>query len=126
MGFVCGPWCQVLDRETGQSVTVTLPCGSTRESRCPSCANRARWLRMQQCRDGWHLADEPKPETDDQDGAPDDPGDDQDPDADAGTPGSGRPRVSVGSARPVASRGSTTCRRCRWRRAPSAVAMKTQ
>ena len=52
---------QVLDRETGQSVTVALPCGSTRESRCPSCAKRARWLRMQQCREGWHLTDEPEP-----------------------------------------------------------------
>ena len=52
---------QVLDRETGESVTVALPCGSTRESRCPSCAKRARWLRMQQCREGWHLSDEPEP-----------------------------------------------------------------
>ena len=50
----------VLDQQTGERVTVALPCGSTRESRCPACAQRARWLRMQQCREGWHLSDEPE------------------------------------------------------------------
>ena len=83
---------QVLDRETGQSVTVALPCGSTRESRCPSCATRARWLRMQQCREGWHLIRRARagaPPADDP--ATDDRVDDQDPDVDEGTPGGGRP-----------------------------------
>ncbi|MGB8382031.1 MAG: replication initiator [Dermatophilaceae bacterium] len=50
----------VLDRQSGERVTVALPCGSTRESRCPACAQRAKWLRMQQCREGWHLSDEPE------------------------------------------------------------------
>src|SRR4051794_23779828 len=48
------------DRLTGTTTTVPIPCGSTRESRCPSCAHRARVLRMQQCAEGWHLTDEPE------------------------------------------------------------------
>src|SRR5215211_7061455 len=50
------------DRLTGTTTTVPIPCGSTRESRCPSCAHRARVLRMQQCAEGWHLTDEPEDE----------------------------------------------------------------
>jgi hypothetical protein len=54
------------DRLTGATTTVPIACGSTRESRCPSCAHRARVLRMQQCAEGWHLSDEPddQPPTD--------------------------------------------------------------
>src|SRR3954451_5068536 len=69
------------DRVTGQSTTVPIPCGSTRESRCPSCAHRARVLRMQQCAEGWHLTDEPEDDLgrgldlDDDEG----PDDDEDP-----------------------------------------------
>ena len=34
---------------------------------CPSCADKARRLRMHQCREGWHLTDEPPhPANDDQ------------------------------------------------------------
>ena len=33
---------RVMDRETGEAALVALPCQSTRESRCPSCAARAR------------------------------------------------------------------------------------
>ena len=51
----------VTDRATGKSTTVVIPCGSTRESRCPSCAGKARRLRMQQCAEGWHLEDDPLP-----------------------------------------------------------------
>jgi len=51
----------VTDRATGQSSTVVIRCGSTRESRCPPCAAKARRLRMQQCAEGWHLADDPLP-----------------------------------------------------------------
>jgi hypothetical protein len=60
---------QVVDRETGTETTVPIPCGSTLESVCPSCAHKARVLRMQQCREGWHLATEPAsdPDGDDRD-----------------------------------------------------------
>ena len=47
-----------------------LPCGSTRAAVCPSCAGRARKLRAQQCREGWHLTEDPdltpKPATENQ------------------------------------------------------------
>ena len=52
----------VTDRLTGAATTVPIACGSTRESRCPSCAHRARVLRMQQCAEGWHRSDEPEDE----------------------------------------------------------------
>ncbi len=51
---------RVIDRETGEASVVALPCQSTRDSRCPSCAARARTLRMTQCLAGWHLAEEPE------------------------------------------------------------------
>jgi hypothetical protein len=47
------------DPETGQSAIVDVPCGATSTSKCPPCAERARLLRMQQCRQGWHLDEEP-------------------------------------------------------------------
>lgn len=50
---------EVTDQETGQVERLTLPCGSTRASVCPSCAERARRLRMHQCSEGWHLSDDP-------------------------------------------------------------------
>jgi hypothetical protein len=45
--------------DTGQTEQVIVPCGSTLESVCPACAQRCQSLRVQQCRDGWHLEDEP-------------------------------------------------------------------
>ena len=66
----------VTDRQTGTATTVLIPCGSTRESRCPPCAEKARRLRMQQCAEGWHLADDPlppEPEHDHDDPEDDDP-----------------------------------------------------
>lgn len=51
----------VTDRTTGDVAAVPIPCGSTRESVCPACADRARRLRMMQCREGWHLTDDPLP-----------------------------------------------------------------
>jgi len=51
---------RVTDRATGATTTVAIPCGSTSESRCPSCATKARWLRMTQCAEGWHRDDEPE------------------------------------------------------------------
>ncbi len=39
----------------GESAVVDVPCGATQAAKCKSCAERARKLRMQQCREGWHL-----------------------------------------------------------------------
>ena len=49
------------DTETGQIEQVMIPCGATLASICPPCAERARMLRVAQCREGWHLEDEPDP-----------------------------------------------------------------
>ena len=40
------------DRDTGQTDTVLVPCGSTLDSACPPCAERAKTLRAAQCREG--------------------------------------------------------------------------
>lgn len=50
---------RVYDPTTGKAEYVGAPCKATFDSICPSCAARARSLRVQQCRDGWHLAEEP-------------------------------------------------------------------
>ena len=50
---------KVTDRATGDVRTVPIRCGSTRESVCPPCATKARRVRMQQCREGWHLTEDP-------------------------------------------------------------------
>lgn len=50
----------VHDRETGVTHLVPIPCGSTRENKCKGCADKARRLRMHQCREGWHRDDEPE------------------------------------------------------------------
>jgi hypothetical protein len=47
------------DLDTGEVDTVLVPCGATLASVCPACAERARTLRAAQCREGWHLEDEP-------------------------------------------------------------------
>jgi hypothetical protein len=49
----------VTDTVTGDTKVVPIACGSTRESQCPPCAERNRRLRVQQCREGWHLDEEP-------------------------------------------------------------------
>ena len=51
---------KVTDRASGVSEVIPIRCGSTREAACPSCAQRARVLRMQQCAEGWHRVDEPE------------------------------------------------------------------
>src|SRR5918995_315085 len=51
---------RVTDLDTGEVRLVPIRCGSTREDRCPACAERARRLRMQQCQEGWHLDTEPE------------------------------------------------------------------
>jgi hypothetical protein len=50
---------EVGDPETGELRYVAVPCGSTVESVCRPCAKKARALRITQCREGWHLVDEP-------------------------------------------------------------------
>src|SRR6266542_3574079 len=56
--------------DTGQAEPVLVSCGHTLAHVCPSCAERAKTLRAAQCREGWHLEDEPDltpdPATDDQ------------------------------------------------------------
>ena len=54
-----------IDPDTGQSTIVDVPCGATSTSKCPPCADRAKLLRMQQCRQGWHLEAEPVVEAQD-------------------------------------------------------------
>ena len=56
--------------DTGQVDQVLVPCGHTLAHVCPACADRAKALRAAQCREGWHLEDEPDltpdPATEDQ------------------------------------------------------------
>jgi hypothetical protein len=49
------------DLVTGETDLIDLPCGATREDKCPSCAKRAKTLRQRQIREGWHRTDEPNP-----------------------------------------------------------------
>ena len=64
---------RVTDRSTGTVEQLVLPCGSTRESRCRPCAEKARRLRMQQCSEGWHLVDDPLDEEPDGPAEPSEP-----------------------------------------------------
>ena len=47
------------DIDTGHIEQVLIPCGHTLASVCLPCAERARVLRAAQCREGWHLDQEP-------------------------------------------------------------------
>lgn len=49
------------DLDTGLTEVIDTPCGATQEAKCPACAQRARRLRQQQIREGWHRNDEPDP-----------------------------------------------------------------
>ncbi|WP_328612290.1 replication initiator protein [Amycolatopsis sp. NBC_00345] len=51
---------EVADTETGELRYIPVPCGSTVESVCLPCARKAKALRQAQCREGWHLDEEPK------------------------------------------------------------------
>jgi hypothetical protein len=73
---------RVTDLDSGEVRVVPIACGATREDRCPPCAERAKKLRIQQCREGWHLDTEPEhhdPDDDhpdeDEGHGDDDPGD---------------------------------------------------
>ncbi|GAB3546924.1 hypothetical protein J2S53_003125 [Actinopolyspora lacussalsi] len=48
-----------LDKRTGKVDVVPVACGATRSTVCPPCAEKAKKLRMAQCREGWHLDEEP-------------------------------------------------------------------
>jgi replication initiator protein RepSA len=48
-----------IDTTSGRVDIVPVPCGSTRHDQCRPCADKARRLRMAQCREGWHLDTEP-------------------------------------------------------------------
>ncbi|MGE0298550.1 MAG: replication initiator, partial [Pseudonocardia sp.] len=50
-----------LETSTGRVDVVPVPCGARDEAKCRPCAEKARRLRMVQCREGWHLEDEPNP-----------------------------------------------------------------
>jgi hypothetical protein len=71
---------RVTDIDSGETQLVPIACGATREDRCPPCADRAKRLRIQQCREGWHLdtepehhpADDDEPDVDDDGGQADD------------------------------------------------------
>src|SRR5207248_1897297 len=45
--------------DDGSVTHVLIPCGATLETVCPACASRAKNLRAEQLRDGWHLEREP-------------------------------------------------------------------
>jgi hypothetical protein len=45
--------------DTGEVEQVLVPCGNTLASACLPCAERAKTMRAAQCREGWHLEDEP-------------------------------------------------------------------
>ncbi len=47
------------DTATGATTILEVPCGATLASKCAPCAEKARRLRMQQLREGWHLDVEP-------------------------------------------------------------------
>src|SRR5918999_6319693 len=70
---------ELVDTVTGTTEAVAIPCGATRASKCPSCAAKARLLRMQQCREGWHRTDEPEPEDPEDDPDQDDDQDEDEP-----------------------------------------------
>jgi hypothetical protein len=68
---------EVYDSVTGETQLIPTPCGATRDSKCAPCAQKNRVLRMQQCREGWHLDKEPT-----HDDPRDDSGDPEDADKD--------------------------------------------
>lgn len=47
------------DTDTGRTDNINVPCGARLASQCKPCAERNRRLRIQQIREGWHLAEEP-------------------------------------------------------------------
>jgi hypothetical protein len=85
------------DTETGDVEVVPIRCNATEARKCPSCAQRNRWLRISQCHEGWHLDEEPEDPTGPNDGDPED--DSDEPDDDAGGDDHGKPARRVRSTR---------------------------
>ncbi|MGY4102874.1 replication initiator [Nocardia sp. R16R-3T] len=56
---------RVVDPTTGTVSYIGAPCKATISSVCKPCADKARWLRMTQCREGWHRDSEPVQDTND-------------------------------------------------------------
>jgi hypothetical protein len=52
-----------IDPVSGDKRIVPIPCGTTRASVCPTCADRSARLRRWQAKEGWHLTDEPQIDT---------------------------------------------------------------
>ncbi|MFD9948237.1 replication initiator [Nonomuraea sp. NPDC059023] len=52
---------RVTDVRNGTHKIVNVSCGARRETVCGPCARRVRSARQQQCREGWHLDQEPEP-----------------------------------------------------------------
>jgi len=52
---------RLIDTTTGEATLVPIPCGATWTGHCPPCAERNRKLRATQCREGWHLDEDPIP-----------------------------------------------------------------
>jgi replication initiator protein RepSA len=73
---------RLIDTVTGREQLVPIDCGSTRDRQCPTCAERNRRLRMQQCREGWHATEETLPEPRDPDDQVDEGQDDDEPEDD--------------------------------------------
>jgi hypothetical protein len=73
---------EVYDTVTRATRLVPTPCGATMDAKCPPCADRNRRLRMQQCREGWHLEQEPTRHHPDEEFDPDDVDEDGDQGAD--------------------------------------------
>jgi len=48
-----------IDTTTGRIDIIPVACGSIRDDHCRPCGDKARRLRMVQCRQGWHLDTEP-------------------------------------------------------------------
>jgi hypothetical protein len=88
---------RVTDQQTGEVHKLVIPCGSTREYRCPPCAKKAQRLRMQQCEEGWHLDEETLPEPDPQERGDDrsDTGQDEEQDSGSRTVRSTRRRTEM-------------------------------
>src|SRR5690606_26180972 len=69
---------RVHDTVEGTETKIAIPCGSTRETVCPSCAKKAKALRMHQCAEGWHRDTEPESFSTQPPAAGDDQADDTD------------------------------------------------
>jgi hypothetical protein len=107
---------RVTDTLTGVSRLVPIRCGATRETVCEPCAHRNRRLRMQQCREGWHLDHEPNHDEDDDqaDQAGDGDRDDDGPDDDGPDDEAAEDEVRPDGVRPDEDAGTVAgCRRVR-------------